>query len=265
MRVTTVVGKVDSLWRYPVKSMRGEEISQSYLGFSGVFGDRLYAFHDTAAPDGFPFLTGRELEQLLLYQPRFRHPEHAALPPNVADAEGDEPALSPVYASADLSVDIEMPAGEVLAIDDPTLITRLSEGLDASHALALLRSDRSFTDCRPVSIFSIQTVRQIGDEVGLTLDKRRFRANIYADLTPMGGFAENAFVGRKLQIGTKAVLAITDRDPRCKMITLDPNTAAASPDVLRRVRDAHEGKAGLYGAVLIEGVVRPGDEIRLLD
>ena len=99
----------------------------------------------------------------------------------------------------------------------------------------------------------------------MALDKRRFRANVYADLTPMAGFAENAYVGRKLQIGTKAVIAVTDRDPRCKMITLDPNTAEASPEVLRRVRDAHDGKAGLYGAVLIEGIVRPGDEIRLLD
>jgi len=265
MSAVTVVGKVESLWRYPVKSMRGEEIKQSYLGFSGVYGDRLYAFHDTAAPEGFPFLTGRELEQLLLYQPRFRHPKDAALPPNVADAEGDEPGLTLVYATADLPVDIETPAGEVLTIDDPTLITSLSEGLDGSHALALLRSDRAFTDCRPVSIFSIQTVKQIGDEVGLDLDKRRFRANIYADLTPMAGFAENEFVGRKLQIGTKAVLGLTDRDPRCKMITLDPNTTEASPEVLRRVRDGHEGKAGLYGAVLIEGVVRRGDEIRLLD
>jgi hypothetical protein len=42
----TVVGRVESLWRYPVKSVRGEEITQSYLGFSGVYGDRLYAFHD---------------------------------------------------------------------------------------------------------------------------------------------------------------------------------------------------------------------------
>ena len=70
----TVVGRVESLWRYPVKSMRGEEIKQSFLGFSGVYGDRLYAFHDTSAPEGFPFLTGREQERMLLYQPRFRQP-----------------------------------------------------------------------------------------------------------------------------------------------------------------------------------------------
>src|SRR6266481_5723989 len=262
----TVVGKVESLWRYPVKSMRGEELQQSYLGFSGVYGDRLYAFHDKSAPEGFPFLTGREQEQMLLYQPSFRHPNHAASPPNLAEAEANEPGLTPVYAeTADLAVDIQMPSGEVLSIDDPALITRLSEGLDGTHTLSLLRSHRSFTDCRPVSVFSIQTVKRIGEEVDMALDKRRFRANVYADLTPMAGFAENAFVGRKLQIGTKAVIAVTDRDPRCKMITLDPNTSEASPEVLRSVRDAHDGKAGLYGAVLIEGIVRPGDEIRLLD
>jgi uncharacterized protein YcbX len=262
----TVVGKVESLWRYPVKSMRGEEVQQAFLGFSGVYGDRLYAFHDTAAPEGFPFLTGREQEQMLLYQPRFRHPQQAASPSNLADAESNEPGLTPVYASAaDLSVDIETPSEEVLAIGDPSLIARLSEGLEGTHALTLLRSDRSFTDCRPISLFSLQTVQQIGEEVGITLDRRRFRANIYADLTPMAGFAENAFVGHRLQIGSKAVIAVTDRDPRCKMITLDPNTADANPEVLRRVRDNHEGKAGLYGAVLVEGIVRPGDEIRLLD
>src|ERR1700746_1344873 len=150
----TVVGKVESLWRYPFKSMRGEEIRQSYLGFSGVYGDRLYAFHDKSAPEGFPFLTGREQEQMLLYQPRFRHPDHAASPPNLAEAEASEPGLTPVYASTtDLAVDIEMPSGEVLAIDDPSLPPKLSEGLDGPHALSLLRSHRSFTDCRPVLDF----------------------------------------------------------------------------------------------------------------
>jgi len=213
----TVVGKVESLWRYPVKSMRGEEITQSYLDFAGVYGDRLYTFHDKSAPEGFPFLTGRGQEQMLLYQPRFRHPDNATSPPNLAEAESDEPGLTPVYGdTADLAVDIQMPSGEVLSFDDPALTTSLSEGLDSIHALSLLRSHRSFTDCRPVSVFSLQTVRQIGEEVGMSLDKRRFRANIYVDLTPMAGFAENAFVGRKLQIGTKAVIAVTDRDPRCR-------------------------------------------------
>ena len=75
------IGHVESLWRYPVKSMRGQEIREAFLGFAGVYGDRQYAFRDVAAPKGFPFLTGREQEAMLLYQPRFRHPDRAAEPP----------------------------------------------------------------------------------------------------------------------------------------------------------------------------------------
>ena len=71
--------------------------------------------------------------------------------------------------------------------------------------------------------------------------------------------------GSKLRIGAKAVLAVTDRDPRCKMVMLDPDTAAQDPMVLRAVNRGHEGKAGVYGAVLVEGTVRPGDEIVLAD
>jgi len=111
----------------------------------------------------------------------------------------------------------------------------------------------------------MQTVKQLEEEVGSTLDKRRFRANIYAHLEGMSGFAEDAFIGRRFQIGTKAVIALMDRDPRCKMITLDPDTAEARPEVLRRVAQSHGGKAGLYGAVLVEGTVRSGDAILSLD
>ena len=64
-----IVGHVESLWRYPVKSMRGEQVQQAFLGYAGVYGDRLYAFHDAGALKGFPYLTGREQERMLLYKP----------------------------------------------------------------------------------------------------------------------------------------------------------------------------------------------------
>jgi len=67
----SLVGHVESLWRYPVKSMRGEKLESAFIGFSGVYGDRVYAFQNSAAPVGFPYLTGRELEQMLRHQPRF--------------------------------------------------------------------------------------------------------------------------------------------------------------------------------------------------
>src|SRR5688572_13085263 len=98
----------------------------------------------------------------------------------------------------------------------------------------------------------------------MTLDKRRFRANLYMDLGSAAGFAEDRFVGRTLRLGAKAVVAILERDPRCKMITIDPETARPSPDLLRKVTREHDGMAGLYGAVLVEGTVRPGDAVELL-
>src|SRR5262249_20613110 len=188
------IGKVESLWRYPVKSMRGEELNQTFVGFAGIYGDRLFAFRSSERPKGFPYLTGREQMKMLLYRPRFRYPDKAATPPNLAAAEDIAPGLNPVSAEpADLAGEGEKPSGEVLPIDSPALLRSLSKGLDEGETLTLLRSDRAMTDCRPVSLFSIQTARRIGEELGMDVDKRRFRANIFVDLPSTGGFAEDGF------------------------------------------------------------------------
>ena len=120
------------------------------------------------------------------------------------------------------------------------------------------------TDCRPISLFSLQTARQLSEEVGAVLDKRRFRANVYLDLGATNGFSENGLVGRRVQIGSKVVVSILERDPRCQMITLDPDTATPNPAILRKVAQGHDGTAGVYGAVLAEGVIRPGDPVAVL-
>jgi len=255
-----VVGHVESLWRYPVKSMRGEELREAFLGFPGVFGDRIYAFHDARAPKGFPYLTGREQESMLQYRPAFRHAGIASRPTNLAEAQAT--GANPIYPSLDdLIVDVETPSGEKLAIDDPRLIGMLGRGLRDGHDLSLLRSQRALADCSPVSLISIQTARRLSDELETPIDKRRFRANIYADLGPAAGFAEDGFVGLTLHIGDKARIAILRRDSRCKMITLDPDTSQASPQIMKHLAREHEGKAGVYAVVIVEGTIRTGDEI----
>ena len=261
-----LIGAVESLWRYPVKGMRGEALEEAFVGFSGVYGDRFYAFRNSRAPKGFPYLTSRELETMLLYQPRYRNPEHMTKPANLAEAEAIAPGLTPVYAdSVDLALDVGIPSGDRLAIEDPKLINLLRAGIGEENELTLLRSDRAMTDCRPVSLFSIHTVRQLGEELGTTLDKRRFRANIYLNLKSGKGFNEDLLVGRTLRVGAKTAIVVMDRDPRCKMITLDPDTGEQDPKIMKQLASAHETKAGVYGAVLIEGTIRPGDEISLLD
>lgn len=258
-----VVGRVESVWRYPVKSMRGEKLDSAFLGFAGVYGDRLYAFRNSVADTGFPYLTAREYAQMLLHQPRFRHPEKAQSPSNLAEAEHLAPGLTPIYASIDdLAVDVETPDGAVVAIDSAALRESLGRAERAGE-LTLLKSDRAMTDCRPVSLISIRTIAALCEEVGRSLDQRRFRANIYLDLDRAAGSAEDAFVGKTLKIGGKAKIAVIERDPRCKMITLDPADGQASPEVLQTVAKAHEGRVGVYAAVLVEGTVRPGDELLL--
>src|ERR1051326_96026 len=142
-----LIGTVESLWRYPVKGMRGEVLQEAFVGFPGLYGDRLYAFRNSAAPKGFPYLTSRELETMLLYQPRYRNPERMTKPTNLAEAEAIAPGLTPVYADS--------PAGDLLAIEDPELINHLRSRIGEKNELTLMQSDRAMTDCRPVSLLSI--------------------------------------------------------------------------------------------------------------
>ena len=72
-------------------------------------------------------------------------------------------------------------------------------------------------------------------------------------------------VGRTLKIGVKTTVSVVDRDPRCKMITLDHETAAANPEIMRQVARVHDGKAGVYAAVLVEGLISPGDTITVVE
>ena len=261
----SVIGTVESLWRYPVKSMRGEQLDEMFAGYAGVYGDRLFAFESSANPKGFPFFTGREQRQMIRYRPHFRHPDKAAQPVNWKEAEKLPPGANPISANtADLMIDVETPDGETFAIDDPALVDQLCGGIDPKHKLTLLRSDKAITDCRPLSIFAVQSAKKLGEEAGVTVDKRRFRANVYLDLISPEAFVENKFVGKSLRIGSRVVVSIVERDPRCMMITLDPETAEKTPAILKVVAQAHDGMAGVYGAVLAEGMIHKGDQVELL-
>jgi uncharacterized protein YcbX len=235
-----------------------------FAGYPGVYGDRLFAFDSSANGRGFPYFTGRDQRQMLRYRPRFRYPDKAARPVNLAEAE-QKRATALSATPAEFMLDVETPDGEIFAIDDPALMDKLRSGIDPKHELTLLRSDRALTDASPLSLFSIQTVRKLEEESGTGVDKRCFRANVYLDLPSRDAFAEDEFVGRTLRIGSKAVVAVLKRDSRCMMITIHPDTVEKSPAILKTVAQGHDNKVGVYGAVLVEGMVRKGDSVELLD
>src|SRR5438874_12534233 len=122
--------------------MGGEMLAESFMGFSGFYGDRCYAFRNSGARKGFPYLNANVQQQMLLYQPKFRYAERAAKPPNLIEAMSIAPGVTPANAEPnDLILDVVTPSGAVVAVDDPALIEMLGEGFGGENHLTLVRSD----------------------------------------------------------------------------------------------------------------------------
>jgi hypothetical protein len=256
------IGKLESIWRYPVKSMRGEAVDDVFVAYTGVMGDRLYAISSSGAPPEFPWHTNREHEEFVLYQARYKNPG-STLKPLAMEAAFKE-ALNPPYPLADaFALEINTPGGETFDVQDPAFLESLRD--KSKGDLILHFTQKNAVDCRPLSLFSHQTLAQLEQETGLDLDKRRFRANFYVDWNAADGFYENELVNRRLKVGDRLEIMVRELDPRCKSITIDPDTAETQPRILKHIARKHNGFAGVYAAVLTEGTVKPGDEICLLD
>ena len=257
------LGTLETICRYPVKSMAGEEVEEAFVGYSGLMGDRVYAFVRTDRPKGFPWHTGREQEDLVLFRPHFRQAEAVTLPVDVEASFGLAPGVNPIFPpDSAFEVDVTTPDGRTFPIQSAELAAELERRNE--HAMELRFSERSLYDCRPVSVFGNASARGLGEELGMTMDRRRFRANFYVNWAEDRPYQENELVGCTLQIGERLRIAIVERDPRCKMITIDPETSETEPRVLHHVIATHGGMAGVYGAVLLEGVVHKGDPIYLV-
>ena len=250
-----MIGKLSSVWRYPVKSMRGEAMDKVFVGYSGLIGDRVYAIHSDQRASRFPWFTARNYADLIRYIARFRSVEATTKPVN---EEASHPNLPDDTVFA---VDIETPKGIIAPLDDLFIASLPARD---GETLTLRYSPRNFVDVTPISLISNQTVAQLSDEVSAPLTAERFRANFNVDWTDHGGFHEDTLVGKRLRIGKDVEIALTERDDRCKMITLDPQTAEAMPELLKHVLANHDGCAGVYGSVVREGFVRPGDTIEVL-
>jgi uncharacterized protein YcbX len=236
------IGTIARLFRYPVKSMRGEELEATPVALQGLPGDRRYAFVQAADHSSFPWLTGRQVAEMLRYRPLYE---------GGYDGTGREPAVL-----------VESPGGGQRRVGDEALRRELEEKLGGE--LFLMRDHRGNYDIAQVSIFSLATAEAIGAGAGIPVDPRRFRANMYLQPDP-GAPAEADWVGRVLAIGPELRLAVTEPDERCAMINLDPDTAAMNPAVLRTVATTRGNRAGVYASVLRPGTVKTGDSVELVE
>lgn len=239
-----VTGTLQHLRRYPVKGIAGEDLSEVFVTFAGPIGDRVYAFSDPQNHTNLPWMTARQWRGMLLLQPRFLDP------PSTAEERPAENTFR---------VEVTTPEGARYNVRDPQFHRYLEQHF--GRPLEFRFSERSMHDARPVSLISRQTIDALSAETLLPLDHRRFRANFVVDWDSTGPFYEDSLVGRRIHIGDVLEIMIVKNDMRCIVITLDPDTAAASPEVLQVVARHHASCAGVYGAVLREGIVRPGDRV----
>jgi uncharacterized protein YcbX len=232
------VGVLCQLGRYPVKSMRGESLPATTLTLQGILADRRYAFVQAASRTSFPWLTARELPELLCYS-------------TCVEAAGPQKA----------EVTVTTPGGEKFPVTSDELRRALETR--SGRELFLLQDHRGSYDVAPVSLISRRTITRIAEESETPADPLRFRPNLLLDLKSGAPFDELNWVGRILRVGIAARIAITQVDQRCMIITFDPASAKPSPAVLRCVAQSHKQCAGVYATVLTPGEVRVGDIVSL--
>jgi uncharacterized protein YcbX len=237
------VGRVEAIFRYPVKSMGGQALDAAALGWHGVDGDRRLAVRRVDERGDFPWLTASRLPDLVRFMP-------------LASADAAAGGVHPTH--------IRTPEGEEL--------DALGEALAADIArrhrapVEMMRMKHGVFDDASVSIIGVETVAEIGRVAGLDADVRRFRPNIVVRLTREAPFAEDAWVGGVVTFGDGGeapAVTVTARDVRCAMVNIDPDTGALTPAVLKAVVQANDNQAGVYGTVTRTGRVAVGQAVRL--
>jgi hypothetical protein len=290
------VGKIESLWRFPVKSFQGEKLDQVEIDGQGVLGDRAYALIDTETGKVISAKSIKLFPNLLMCSASYlKTPQQGQELPSVqitlangklvdSDSEDIDQILSDFFgrgvtlarmAPEDYTIDQFHPDIENL---DPagnrniSTEQKLGSALFKSMGVDSPLPPGSFMDVFPVSLITTSTLDHMHElRPETNFDVRRFRMNVVVKTTDPD-FAENAWVGKTLTIGNNVPLMITMPDPRCVMTTLSQNGIPKDNYVLQTLVDHNRldimgsGKfpcAGVYAVVGTAGLVSVNDIVEL--
>jgi len=236
------IGQVEAIFRYPVKSMRGERLEASHMGWHGLNGDRRLALRRIGDRSGMPWLTASKLPDLLLFAPqRCQDDAEGDLPTHIRTPDGEQ---MPVFAE-DLAREVGRRHGA------PVQMMQLKHGIFDEANISVIASD---------------TVREIGRLAGRSVDTRRFRPNVVVRLLRSVPFQEDEWLGGVLWFGEgddAPAITVTMRDERCSMVNLDPDSASPAPEVMKAIVRVNHNNAGIYGAVTRTGRLTVGQTIFL--
>jgi uncharacterized protein YcbX len=290
------VGSVKALWRYPVKSMLGEELDAADFREGGIVGDRAYAVRDRETGKVASAKHPRLWPDLLACRAAFVDGPRAGgeLPPVRIELAGGTVVLSDAPdVDAVLSrffgrdVELSHAAENGYTIDqyhpdvedydpdghrDEVVEAQLGAAFFDERGLPSAVPEGSFFDLYPLSVITTSSLSRLGElEPESRFDARRFRMNVIVE-TPTGGFVENEWVGQTLGIGDDVRLAVDLPDPRCVMPSLAQEELPKDSRILKAlvqhnridVAGTPYPCAGVYAVAETTGAIRKGDPVSLL-
>jgi len=266
------LGSVVSLWRYPVKSMMGEELHATEVTERGLLGDRAYALVDCADGKAATAKNPRKWPRLFDCRATFIAPAHTAAPgppvrialPDGTTVTSDQGDLNQLLSQA-LNREVTLRAAQRGTVTAEEYWPDM-EGLDHRDMVTdFTLPEGTFFDVAMVHLLTtaiLDRLRELYPQG--RFEVRRFRPNIVVQLASgEQGFAENAWVGHTLAIGTAVRLHITGPCGRCVMTTLVQGDLARDPGILRTAAQHNQVNVGVYAAVVQGGTIRRGDPVRM--
>jgi len=255
------IGTVGALWRYPIKSMRGESLDEAWVTGRGITGDRVWAVRELERGG---IMSARTFPILLALLARYE----------------SEPATD-----AAARIKIELPDGGELAPDDPQAPAILSHLVRRRVALERVRSERlteadldrimrgeaypphrDFFDEEVLHLVATGTLAFLRDlQPGSDFDPRRFRANLYVDTgDEADGFLEDRWLEGMLEIGEQVRIVGIRPAIRCAMTTHPQSELPHDVNVLRTAWQYHQAYVGVFAAVGAPGRIRLNDPVVLV-
>jgi uncharacterized protein YcbX len=289
------VGTIRALWRYPVKSMLGEELDAVDVSERGVVGDRAYALRDRETGKVASAKHPKLWPNLLACRAAFvdaTRPDNELPPVRIELADGnavlsDAPDVDTVL-SRFFGRDVELAhaAQNGFTIDqyhpdeenydpgghrDEVVEAQLGAAFFNEQGLPSAVAEDSFFDLFPLSVLTTSSLDQLGElEPQSRFDARRFRMNVIVE-THAPGFVENEWVGRTLAIGDDVQIGVALPDPRCVMPSLAQEDLPKDSRILKAlarhnridVGGALYPCAGIYAVAEATGVIRKDDRVSL--
>jgi uncharacterized protein YcbX len=287
------IGSVVSLWRYPVKSMMGEELNAVEVTERGLVGDRAYGLIDRETGKLASAKHPRKWARLFNFHAAFVElPRAGSLVPAVRITFPD--GVTVTSEESDLNRRLLQTLGRevMFAASAPEAATfeevwpevkgphpygnvlpRQGEELITDVAAAFRAPSGTFFDFSAIHLLTTNTLDRLRELAPRSrFEVRRFRPNVVVEFPRLTGFVENDWPRRIVAIGENVRLKVIIPTPRCVMTTLAQSDLPSDPGILRATADHNWIRAGglgglpcagVYAAVLTPGTIRRGDPVRL--